>query len=94
MAGQHIVLTGGASQLAGVCDYTARMFSKVVRIGSPKHLSGLPEHGVGPAFATATGILQYVLREPGEFSPSAETQMLATGTGYISRVGQWIRESF
>lgn len=94
MAGQHIVLTGGASQLAGVGDFAARIFSKAVRIGRPKHLPGLPEHGVGPAFTTATGILQYVLRDPGEFSPRAETRLLATGTGYFSRVGQWIKESF
>jgi len=94
MTDHHIVLTGGASQLAGLCDFVARIFSKPVRIGCPRHLPGLPGHGVGPAFTTATGILQYVLRDPGEFSLRAKTRTLGTGTGYISRVGQWIRESF
>jgi cell division protein FtsA len=94
MAGQHIVLTGGASQLSGICDYSARIFCKVARLGRPKHLPGLPENGVGPAFASATGILQYAMRETGEFSPRGETRVLRTGTGYFSRVGQWIRESF
>lgn len=94
VAGQHIVLTGGASQLAGISDYTARIFSKAVRLGRPKHLPGLPEHGVGPAFATATGILQYAMRDTAEFTPHAERRMLGTGTGYFSRVSQWIRESF
>jgi cell division protein FtsA len=93
-AGKHIVLTGGASQLAGLSDYAARIFSKSVRLGRPKHLPGLPEHGVGPAFTTATGILQYAMRDTGEFNPRAQTSMLGTGTGYFSRVGQWIRESF
>jgi cell division protein FtsA len=93
-AGKHIVLTGGASQLAGLSDYAARIFSKSVRLGRPKHLPGLPEHGVGPAFTTATGILQYAMRDTGEFNPRAQTRMLGTGTGYFSRVGQWIRESF
>ncbi len=93
-AGKHIVLTGGASQLAGLSDYAARIFSKAVRLGRPKHLPGLPEHGVGPAFTTPTGILQYAMRDTGEFNPHAQTRMLGTGTGYFSRVGQWIRESF
>lgn len=94
MAGQHIVLTGGGSQLAGISDYSARIFSKVARLGRPKHLPGLPENGVGPAFSTATGILQYAMTEAGEFNPRRETRVLQTGTGYIARVGQWIRESF
>jgi len=94
MAGQHIVLTGGASQLAGLCDYTAKVFSKAVRLGRPRHLSGLPEHGVGPAFTTASGLLEYVQRVPAEASPRGQSQFLGTGTGYFSRVSQWIRESF
>ena len=94
MAGQHIVLTGGASQLAGLSNYAARIFSKSVRLGRPRHLPGLPEQGVGPAFTTATGLLQYVMREPAEIGPQSQTRMLKTGTGYYSRVGQWIRESF
>jgi len=94
MAGQHIVMTGGGSQLAGLCDYSARVFSKVARLGRPKHLPGLPESGVGPAFATATGILHYAMLTKGEISPRKEARVLQTGTGYISRVGQWIRESF
>ena len=94
VAGQHIVLTGGASQLAGLSNYAARIFSKSVRLGRPRHLPGLPEQGVGPAFTTATGLLQYVMREPAEAGPCSQTRMLTTGTGYLSRVGQWIRESF
>ena len=93
-AGKHIVLTGGASQLDGLSDYAAGIFSKAVRLGRPKHLPGLPEHGVGPAFTTATGILQYAMRDTGEFSPHAQSRMLGTGTGYFYRVGQWIKESF
>ncbi|MHA1164802.1 MAG: cell division protein FtsA [Alphaproteobacteria bacterium] len=94
MAGQHIVLTGGASQLAGLCDYTAKVFSKAVRLGRPRHLAGLPEHGVGPAFTTAGGLLEYVQRVPAEARPHSRRQYLGTGTGYFTRVSQWIRESF
>lgn len=94
IAGHHIVLTGGASELAGLSDYAARIFAKSVRLGRPRHLPGLPEQGVGPAFATATGLLQHVMREPSEAGPYAQPRMLKTGTGYFSRVGQWIRESF
>ena len=87
------MLTGGASQLTGLSDFAARIFSKSVRIGCPKHLPVLPGHGVGAAFPTATGILQYAMRSPGAFNPRADAWMQGTGTGYFSRVGQWIRES-
>jgi cell division protein FtsA len=58
-AGNRVVLTGGACQLAGVRDLAARMLGRQVRLGRPMQLRGLPEMATGPAFATAGGLLSW-----------------------------------
>ncbi len=58
-AGNRVVLTGGACQLAGVRDLAARMLGRQVRLGRPVQLRGLPEMATGPAFATAGGLLSW-----------------------------------
>jgi hypothetical protein len=35
-----------------------------------------------------------VQRVPAESRPHSQSEFLGTGTGYFSRVSQWIRESF
>ena len=58
-AGNRVVLTGGACQLAGVRDLAAHMLGRQVRIGRPVSLRGLPEMATGPSFATAGGLLSW-----------------------------------
>lgn len=94
LAGGHVVLTGGGSQMTGLPEYAARVLAKAVRLGKPKNLGGLPDRGVGPAFAASIGLLVFTQRHRGEIVPRSQTQYLATGTGYLSRVSQWFRESF
>ena len=62
-AGGRVVLTGGASQLAGVRDLAARILERPVRLGRPAGIRGLPESASGPAFATATGLLFWAAGE-------------------------------
>jgi cell division protein FtsA len=58
-AGNRVVLTGGACQLAGVRELAARTLGKQVRLGRPAALRGLPDAAAGPAFATAAGLLAW-----------------------------------
>ena len=88
------ILTGGASQLTGVPELAARILNRPVRIGRPLGISGLPESAKGPAFAVATGLLVYPQAAHFEHFEPRRTRHLMTGTGYIARVGRWLRESF
>jgi cell division protein FtsA len=66
-----------------------------VRIGRPLGIAGLPEEAKGPAFAVATGLLNYPQAAHLEHFEPRRTRHSATGTGsYIARVGRWLRESF
>jgi cell division protein FtsA len=90
----HVILTGGASQLTGLPELAARILNRPVRIGRPLGISGLPDAAKGPAFAVAAGLLVYPQAAHLEHFEPRRTRHLMTGTGYIARVGRWLRESF
>lgn len=94
--GRRIVLTGGASQLAGLQEQAARILEGQVRIGRPLGIKALPEAAKGPAFAASTGLLVYPqIAHEEYFDMRAGGFFAGTGTdGYLSRVGRWLRESF
>ncbi len=90
-----VVLTGGASQLAGLPELAARILNRPVRIGRPLGIAGLPDAAKGPAFAVATGLLAYPQAAHLEHFEPRRTRQMMTGTGgYIARVGRWLKESF
>lgn len=90
-----VVLTGGASQLAGLPDIASRILGRQVRVGRPLGVSGLPEAAKGPAFAVAAGLLVYPQVAHLEHFEPRKTRQMMTGTGgYFSRVGHWLKESF
>ena len=94
--GKRVVLTGGASQLAGLPETARRILGRNVRIGRPLGVSGLPEAAKGPAFASVVGLMIYPQAagfegaRRGRFAP---TQATGTG-GRFHRMGQWLRDSF
>jgi cell division protein FtsA len=91
----RVVLTGGASQLAGLAELAARILNRPVRIARPLGISGLPDAAKGPAFAVAAGLLVYPQTAHREYFEPRRPHNLMTGTGgYVARLGQWLRESF
>lgn len=72
VAGRRIVLTGGASQLSGLCEIAQLILDKQVRLGRPQHVRGLAEATGGPAFATAAGLLLYAAQHADEIPERRE----------------------
>jgi len=94
-AGKRVVLTGGACQLTGLADLAAKILGRQVRIGRPLGMRGMPDYAKGPSFAASVGLLVYPQRAGEEHFETARTPLRATGThGYLSRMGQWLKESF
>jgi cell division protein FtsA len=86
---QRVVLTGGASQLAGLGEFAADFFARPVRIARVEALDGLPAGYGGPAFATCVGLVRLAL------DGTAGARWERGGTevgGYFQRVGQWLRQ--
>jgi cell division protein FtsA len=97
VAGRRVVLTGGASQLAGLPETARRILARNVRLGRPLGVAGLPEAAKGPAFSTAMGLLIYpqVAAMEDRRPRGGILRFRATGTqGPLGRVGRWIRDSF
>jgi cell division protein FtsA len=90
----NVILTGGASQLTGLPDLASRIFNRPVRVGRPLGISGLPDAAKNPAFAVAAGLLVYPQAAHLEHFEPRRTRHLMTGTGYIARVGRWLKQSF
>ena len=93
--GKRVVLTGGASQLAGISDTARTILQRNVRLGRPVGVAGLSPSNKGPAFATSVGLLIYpqvAHREhtgPNSILAFALDQNTRTG-----RLGSWLRRSF
>ena len=90
-----IVLTGGASQLAGVREVAVRVFDRPVRLGRPRRVPHLADAASGPAFCAAAGILHRAAFGPREAGPKkpASTRPGQGGSGPVSRAAAWLREN-
>jgi cell division protein FtsA len=90
--GRRVVLTGGASQMAGLRELGQHVLDKQVRLGRPIRLSGLPDAVSGPAFATTAGLLTYISERQDEI-PSGILAHVETGTLW-ERTRLWLRENW
>ena len=89
-AGTRVVLTGGASQLAGMRELAAHVLGRQVRIGRPQGLRGLPDSASGPAFATAGGLLHWAAGH-GRVLHELETP-LDRPNGLFRRIARFLKE--
>jgi cell division protein FtsA len=93
--GRRVVLTGGACQLTGAPEAARRILGGQVRVGRPIGVDGLPEAASSPAFAAAAGLFVYPQVAGREyFEPRREARLANVSSGYMSRVGRWLTESF
>ncbi len=84
------VVTGGASQMTGLCDLAEKILDKRVRLGQPRHLVNAPTAATGPAFSVAAGLLSYADNDRDElWLPQS-----VAGLGMIERVGNWFGVNF
>lgn len=100
--GKRLVLTGGGSQLNGLGEVARRILARNVRLGRPMGIKGMPASAKSAAFSTAVGLLIYPQIAQIEYFASEDKHGFSfgnadqmTGThGPISRLGNWLRESF
>ncbi len=94
---RRTVLTGGASQLAGVRELASSILGQPVRLGRPIDADVLGENYGNPAFSTAAGLISYELKGFADASRAGGVKALAggeAGRGVIAKVLNWIRENF
>ncbi|MBA5724289.1 cell division protein FtsA [Candidatus Liberibacter sp.] len=95
--GRCIVLTGGASQLAGLQEMARRMLSSNVRMGRPMGISGLPLNAKGAAFSTAVGLMVYPQLATMEMDFAGSKKFCfpyGLKKTKVSLVERWLKKSF
>lgn len=60
---KNIILTGGGSQLEGICDYAQIIFDSNVRLGKSFEIQGLNNKFLGPQFSQTIGSIFYQQNE-------------------------------
>ena len=92
----RVVLTGGASQLAGIAEVAERHFDCAVRMGVPQLVSGLPDAKLEVQSSQVLGTcigLAYAVLVAGAL-PQFHESKPDSPAGYAGRLGQWFKESF
>ncbi|KQT86044.1 cell division protein FtsA [Aurantimonas sp. Leaf443] len=93
--GKRVVLTGGASQLAGLGETARTVMQRNVRLGRPVGVAGLNPSSKGPAFATSVGLLIYPQVAHREYVQETSLAALAFDTNTrTGRLGAWLKRSF
>jgi cell division protein FtsA len=87
-----IVLTGGASKIAGAQEIAERIFKIPVRIGKPHHVLGLADIINNPIYATGVGLLVYGMRQRGTQREVVLNQ--PNMKGLWSRMKNWFQGNF
>jgi cell division protein FtsA len=98
--GAGLVLTGGASQLAGVREVAVRVFDRPVRLGRPRRVPHLADAASGPAFTAAAGILHRAAFGPREAvsakalaSAKLRREPLDPRANPVAKAASWLRDN-
>jgi cell division protein FtsA len=87
-----VVLTGGASKIAGAQELAERVFKVPVRIGKPYNVNGLSDIVHNPIYATGVGLLVYAQRQR---QSQGELVMNQTSIKTLwSRMKNWFQGNF
>ena len=93
-----VVLTGGASELAGTRELATRVFDRPVRLARPRRAPHLADAASGPAFCAAAGVLQRAAFGPREAAQIktavAQHQSRQIGPGHsgpLAKAVGWLR---
>ena len=87
-----IILTGGASQLAGVAELGREVLSMPVRIAAPSGIGGLVDTLLNPSYSTAVGLLQWGAASLGSGEPNRYES--APAGGGLGRLRDALRSIF
>ncbi|HEY5488645.1 MAG TPA: cell division protein FtsA, partial [Candidatus Limnocylindrales bacterium] len=84
-----LVLTGGASQLAGTARLGREVLQMPVRVAGPSGVSGLTDHLLTPAYSTSLGLLIWGAQAVHGYEPLRYES--APAPGVLNRMRDWAR---
>jgi len=96
VAGRRVVLTGGASQMPGLCELGQLILDKKIRVGQPMNIKGMAESTGGPSFSANIGLLIYAAQHAAEQQPETHTNTMpmVIPINLIEKVSHWLKENW
>lgn len=88
LLGRRVVLTGGASQLAGVREVATMVLGKNIRLGKPIHLTS-HELSHNPSFCACAGLLSYGEME---YMSYLQTRPQTRSKRIVTQVGSLVKK--
>ena len=73
-------------------EFAADVLGRPVRVASPQPIAGMGQSITSPAFSTVTGLLAVAAAGGEEVTVYRDRDALASG--YLERVGQWLKSGF
>ncbi len=92
VVGRRVVITGGTSQMSGICNLAQHVLDKQVRVGKPLRLTGVPDAVSGSAFSTVAGLLVYACEHVDEMP--AEIMAQVRPDSFVERAKLWLKENW
>ena len=86
-----VVVTGGSAKMEGLIELAEEVFHMPVRLGVPRHVSGLPAVVGNPIHATGVGLLLFARNNRGAFGRDFED---AGAHSIWSRMKRWFQGNF
>ena len=90
LVGRRLVLTGGASQLAGIREVAALMLDKNVRLGKPYHISN-PDLAEDAAFSTCAGLIAYAHYGDREIPQTKSASPRVVPKAFLGRLQKFLK---
>mgnify|MGYP002680209744 FL=1 len=94
ISSHRVVLTGGASQLAGVREIASVVLDKQVRLGRPKNILNLPDILYGPSFSTSIGMLLFALNYTERKPDKIVNKPIHGNGGGVGKIFSWLKQNF
>lgn len=93
IAGKRLVITGGASQLAGAIQLANLILEKQGRLGKPLHLLGLEQGSRNPMFSACAGLIMYGKNTYDSLKELPKKQDQRNINQFFGQIGSWLREN-
>ncbi len=96
VAGKRVVITGGVAQAVGIRDLASNVMGRIVRVGQPQMLGGLPQAVQNPSFSVALGLLKYATeRAANDYGLGRKEAIVSkAATGMFGKLKNWAKANF
>lgn len=92
LIGSGIVVTGGSAKMEGVIELAEEIFNMPVRLGLPRHVTGLVDVLSNPIYSTGIGLLLYGRQQ--QIERHIDTSISQGIPAVWGRVKRWFQGNF